>query len=296
MPSEPTTSTIPQSSPAPSPTADAGGWLRQARAFTERYLRVLVRNRIVLFWAVGFPVAFYLLTVELFLDMGGAPADVVAATKAVTAVSYGVFGAVVVCLSAFATHLVEDMDAGRYGQFRSLPLSPSADLCGRLLAGYLLALLSLGSVLAVGVVTGAAFTLRSALSVPLVLAVFAGFAVTWMTLAVAVAVVVTDENYANIVAVSVAVVSYFVTGYNGTQVAMFAGDPALLNALPNTLAARVICYHLVDVADWSQAGLAPPAMPSGPGALAVLAGYGAVALLAGVAIVRAVVYDRGVVA
>jgi len=296
MSSETRSTAIPQSPSAPSPAADAGAWLRQARAFTERYLRVLLRNRVVLFWAVGFPVAFYLLTVELFLDLSGVAPEIVGATKAVTAISYGVFGAVVVCLSAFATHLVEDMDAGRYDQFRSLPLSPSADLCGRLLAGYLLALLSLGSVLAVGVATGAAFTLRSALSVPLVLAVFAGFAVTWMTLAVGVAVVVTDENYANILAVSVAVVSYFVTGYNGTQVAMFAGDPELLNVLPNTLAARVITYHLVDVANWADAGLAPPAMPTGVGALAVLAVYGAVALLAGIAVVRAVIYDRGVVA
>ncbi|WP_121821908.1 ABC transporter permease [Halostella salina] len=296
MPNETPTASIPQSPSAPSPAADAGGWLRQMRAFTERYLRVLARNRIVLFWSVGFPVAFYLLTVELFLDLSGVDPGVVAVTKAVTAISYGVFGAVVVCLSAFATHLVEDIDAGRYDQFRSLPLSPSADLCGRLLAGYLFALLSLGAVLVVGVATGAAFTLRSALSVPVLLAVFAGFAVTWMTLAVVVAVLVQDENYANIVAVSVAVISYFVTGYNGTQVATFAGDPALLNLLPNTLAARVITYHLVDVADWTQAGLAPPAMPSGPAALAVLAVYGAVTLLTGVAVVRAAVYDRGVVA
>jgi ABC-2 type transport system permease protein len=279
---------------APSPTSDGTRWLSQARAFTERYLRVLARNRAVLFWAFGFPVGFYLLTIELFVDLNALPADAVGPTKAVVAVGYGVFGALIVCVTAFAEHLVEDLEAGRYDQFRSLPIAPSADLCGRFAAGYLVSLASFAVVLGVGVLTGSALSLRSPLSLPVVLLVFAGFSISWMMVAVLVAVAVNDERYASIVAVSVAVVSYFVTGFNGTQPAAFAGDPALLDVLPNTLAARVLILHLVDVENWAQAGLAPPGAPTGPIPLALLGAYGIFAGVLAIVVLRTVVYDRGV--
>jgi ABC-2 type transport system permease protein len=280
----------------PVPTAGDQRWFRQAWAFTERYLRVLVRNKAVLFWGVAFPAGFYLLTLALFMDFGRIPAEYHGQVKAVVAIGYGTFGAVIVCLNSFGQHLVEDLEDDRYKQFRALPLSPTADFAGRMFAGYLFMLGSVAVVLGVGVAAGASFTVRSAASVPLVLVALAGFAVLWMVVATVVAVLVRDARFASIIAVTVALLSYWSTGFNGTAVSMFAGPDEWLNLLPNTLATRVMVYHLVAIDDWAAAGMAPPAVPDGIASLGLLALYGAVCVVAGVAIVRGVVYDREVVA
>lgn len=272
----------------------ASAWRGQARAFAERYLRVLARNRMVLFWAVGFPAGFYLLTITLFVDTSEIPAAALPATKATVAVGFGVFGALVVCLNAFSQHLVEDVEDGRYEQFRALPVSPTADLAGRMLASFAFAGAALLAVLAVGQATGAAYQLRSVASVPILLGSFAGFTVLCMTVALLVAVAVTDARYAGVIALSLVMIAYFVTGFNGTQPAMFAGDPALLNVLPNALATRVMVYHLVDVGSWSAGGLAPPGAPTGLGPIALLGVYGAVCALVATVVARRIVYRRGV--
>ena len=271
-------------------------WLRQARAFTERYLRVLLRNRAVLFWGIGFPAGFYVLTLFLFVDVSEVPAGYRGDTKAIIAVGYGVFGGLIVCLNAFAQHLIEDFEVKRYEQFRSLPVSPTADVAGRMFAGYLFMLLAVLAVLLVGIVAGAEYTLRSLASIPVVLGVLAGFAVLWMVIAAGVAVLVRDSRYGSIIAVSIALVSYFVTGFNGTTVDMFAGNADLLNLLPNTLATRVMAYHLVGVEDWATAGMAPPGPPTGAEPILLLGAYGAVCLAAGYALMTRVVYHREVVA
>jgi len=273
----------------------SGTWFRQARAFTERYLRVLVRNRAVLFWGIGFPAGFYVLTLFLFVDVSEIPAGYRGDTKAVIAVGYGVFGGLIVCLNAFAQHLIEDFEAKRYEQFRSLPVFPTADVAGRMFAGYLFMLLAVVAVLLVGVAAGADYTVRSLASIPVVLGVLAGFAALWMVVAAGVAVLVRDSQYGSIIAVSIALVSYFVTGFNGTAVAMFAGDAGLLNRLPNTLATRVMAYHLVGADDWAAAGMAPPGPPTGIEPLVLLGAYGVVCLAAGYVLMTRVVYDRGVV-
>lgn len=278
---------------------NAGGrrvWFRQARAFAERYLRVLARNRAVVFWGVAFPAGFYLLTLALFIDFGPIPERFVGDVKAVTAIGYGTFGALIVCLNAFSAHLVEDIETQRYEQFRAMAIAPTADLAGRMVAGYLFMLASVLAVLLVGAAAGADYALRSLASVPILLLTLAGFALLWMLVATAVAILVRDARFTNIVAVSVALVSYWVTGFNGTVVEMFAGPDAALNVLPNTLATRVLVYHLVGIGDWAAAGMAPPAVPSGLDSLALLAGYGLVSLGLAVVVVRGLVYDRGVLA
>ena len=273
--------------------AGAGVWLAQTRAFAVSTLRELFRNRATVFWSVTFPAGFYLLTITLFVDTSTIPAGQVGLVKAVTAIGYGMFGALLVCLNAFSGRLIDDLDDGRYGQFRALPIAPTADLLGRMLAGALFVVVSFAVVIGVSVLTGAEYALRTPWS-PLVVGVaFLAFAAIGMVVAVFLAIAVPDAKYANIIAMSVVMLSYFLTGYNGTLSGMFAADPALLNLLPNTLGTRIVAYHLLDASTWAGSSLAPPAAPAGVGHLALLAGYAALALLAGGVGMSRLVYDRG---
>jgi ABC-2 type transport system permease protein len=246
-------------------------WVGQARAFAERYARELFRNKVVLFWSVAFPVAFYLLTITVFIDTSTVPDTVVPYQKAGVAVSYGMFGAIVASLNSFGQQLAADFEADRYMQYRSLPLAPSADLAGRALAGLALSVVAFVAVLAVAVPTGAAFSLRSAATVPVVVLAVVTFAVVWMMLAVVVATLVRDARYASVVTISIALGAYFLTGYNGTDPGAFAGPDWLLNWLPFTLATRLVSQNIVVFPDTGVLGsgslLSVPSLSFGVGLL-----------------------------
>ena len=268
----------------------AGRWIRQSRAFAQRYARELFRNKAVLFWSVAFPVAFYLLTITVFVDTSRIPSDVLPYVKAGTAVSYGMFGAVIASLNSFGQQLAADFEADRYMQYRSLPLAPSADLAGRMVAGVALSAVAFVAVVVVAVATGAEFGLRSAVSVPLVLVAFVTFTLVWMALAVVIATLVEDTRYASIITISIALGSYFLTGYNGTAPESFQGPTAVLDWLPHTAATRQVTQHIVV----PPAGLADEAgmlsVPDPVFGVAQLALYGVLAGFAATLLMRHVVY------
>jgi ABC-2 type transport system permease protein len=220
-------------------------WLGQARAFAGRYLRELFRNPAVLFWTLGFPVAFYVLTIELFIDFSTIPAAAEGLVKGQTAVSYGMFGAIVASLNSFGEQLAADFENDRYLGYRSLPVAPGADLAGRMAAGLALSVAAFGVVLAASTVTGASYALAGLLSAPVALVALVSFAVVWMSLAVCLASAVRDSRYASIITVSVALGSYFLTGFNGTSPDFFTGPEALLTWLPNTAPTRLVAHHVV---------------------------------------------------
>ncbi|QCC52502.1 ABC transporter permease [Halapricum salinum] len=268
-------------------------WIAQAKSFFERYARELFRNKTVLFWSIAFPVGFYLLTITVFVPVEEIPANERPYIFAATAISYGTFGAIIVCLSSFGQQLAADLEADRYKQFRALPIAPTADMAGRMLAGLLLATVSFLAVVVVSLGTGASYTLRSIASVPIAMLAFVGFAVIWMVLAMAVASAITDERYAALLTVAVALLAYMLTGYNGTDPGSYTGPDVLLNYLPNTLPSRVLVYQFVDA---PASSLAPPALPSTIWSVGTLTLYTALALGVGIVVVRTRIYGTGVLA
>ncbi len=272
-------------------------WLGQAGAFAARSTRELFRNKTVLFWSIGFPVGFYLLTVTVFIDTASIPAEALPYVKAATAVGYGIFGAIIACLNAFGQQLASDLEDDRYRLYRSLPIRPSADLAGRMTAGVALAMVALLAAVVAAVATGASFAIRSPTSLPVLALALVTFAVLWMVLAVVVAAVVRETRYASIITVSVALAAYFLTGYNGGQPEFFHGPDVLLNVLPNTLATRLVTHHVVVFpADVPASASVSSALtiPGDAFSLGVLGLWGVGAALLGVAVLRRGIYGRGV--
>lgn len=267
-----------------------GRLTEQTTAFALRTLQTLRRNGAVLFWAVAFPAGFYLLSVYLFVDTSGMPAEVVGVIKATNAVSYGMFAALTVFLNTFSQSLVADVEDGRYAQFRALPVSPAADFLGRFVAAYLFAVVAVLGVLGVGAATGAEYALRSALSVPVALVGLLALGLFAASIAVVLVAVVPDAKFASIVAVSVVMLAFFLTGYNGTQPGMLAGAADFVNVVPNALATRLAVHHVVPVGDWARAGLAAPGAPTSARHLALLAGYALAGLALAIVATRRSLY------
>lgn len=274
--------------------------IRQIHAFFIRHLRELTRDRTALFWSFGFPTIFYLMTITVFIDLDQIPSEVEPAVMGIVAIGYGIFGAVIVCLNAFGQQFADDIDQRRYSSFRALPLSPSADLVGRSSASILMAAIAFCFVLAVSVLTGASYSLASISSLPVVIGAFLLSSLIWIVLALFIAVIATNGQYVSIISLSIALISYFGTGFNGTTPGSFAGDLALLNYLPNSLATRLMSYHMVEIdpeladgAPWEAAGMVPPEMPVGPEYLGLLLVYAVVFLVAGLLAMRYSMYKRG---
>ncbi|GAB7018120.1 ABC transporter permease [Halostagnicola bangensis] len=261
-------------------------WLSQARAFSERSLREVLNSWILLGTVVALAPGMQL----LFSMQGG---DVPETMLASWAVGTGVFGAVYICLYVFGYQLATDLEDRRYEAYRSMPISPSADLGGRMFAGFCLAAVAFGLTLVAGVLTGASFGLRGPESIPIVLGAFALTCVFWMIVALPFIAAAKNERVAEYAVPMIAVAGYVLTGLNGVNAEMSPIDGELMNYLPNTLPTRLMVYHLVPGEEWVEIGAAPPALPAGPEYLLALFAYAAVALVVGTVLLNKVLYKRG---
>ncbi|SDJ85395.1 ABC-type multidrug transport system, permease component [Halovenus aranensis] len=256
----------------------AGQWVTQTKAFALRNLRAMLRTKATIIWGFGFPAFWYFLTSLVFLpdaeEVGGAAT--LADVKGSTAVSLGLFGVLTVTLVAFAGGLSADLTAKRYRKLRSLPVAPSADFAGRYLAGVAVAAVAYVLVLLVGLVDGAAYTLRGPGSIPVVVGSFLLFSLVGVSVAVLVTRLVEDSELVVGITNAILLVSFFLTGYNGTSPALLPEESHwLVNVAPNSLATRLQTWHLTEIpattpAGVEQAGLTPPALPVGLGFVALL--------------------------
>jgi len=262
-------------------------WVRQTVAFADRFTRELSRSWIGLFWSFGFPVMWYLLTVYLGLTPTaiGHPGSM----KAILGISFGVFGAFTVTLVGFAGDLSVDISAKRYRKFRSLPLSPSADLAGRFLAGLTLGVTAAVAMMLVAAFDGATYVLPDLGGLLVALLALSFFCIVGMVAGLVVTIVITDPRYATTVGTGLLLSVFFVTGYNGMAPTVFPFPAWWLNYLPNALAARLMVHHLVDI-DWAAAGLSPPSIPSPDGYFLLLAGYALLLTAMAVILVRSAIY------
>jgi ABC-2 type transport system permease protein len=92
-----------------------------------------------------------------------------------------------------------------------------------MIAGTALAFVAVAVVIAVSAVTGGAFSLSSNVSLPVVVLALVALTTCWMVVGFVVTALVRDTRYASIVTVSLALVAYFLTGYNGGDPGAFQG-------------------------------------------------------------------------
>lgn len=261
-------------------------WLEQAGAFTRRNLQEVRNSGIMLLWILAFPALMYSLqTVQ--------GAGTTATADASASIGIGVLGSMFVCLFVFGNQLATDLEDRRYVAYRSMPISPSAELTGRMAAGLVLAAGAFTATIVVGLITGASYGLRGPESIPIVLVAGVLTCLIWMVVAIPFVIAAGNKRVATLATTFVAVTTFVLTGLNGAVPAQSVIDGPVLNYLPNTLPTRLLIAHLVPAESWTGLGIAPPAMPAGPEFLALLAIYAVLAVVAGTMLVNRMLYDRG---
>ena len=253
-------------------------WLDQVGAFAYRTTRDVSRSWTVLGVAVGLPPVMYLLLT--------ATREFPPTQKGLFAVGIAVLGATIASLTVFGSQLAVDADDRRFHAYRSMAVSPSADVVGRMLAGVGVAAVSLLVGLLVGVATGAPIGVAGVVPAVTAFGGFVGVSVVFASLAVPVVVAANDEQYAQFALSLIAVFAFMLTGYNGIVPSVAVLDEAVVRLLPNTLGTRAMALQLVttDGVEITQTDGWP----------ALLAGYALAATGVAVALVRRGLYDRGV--
>lgn len=265
-------------------------WLRQARAFALRYLRQHARSPVGLVFLVAWPAFWYLLVAHLlFGGTGGQSA--VATAKAAFAVSFGLFGAFTVSLTGVVGSFTADVETKRYRKFRSLPVSPSADLAGRFVAGVALSLVSYVGLLVIGALDGAAFGLRGPWSPLVVLVSVVAYTAVGVATAVGIAAVVPRPEHATTLATAVLLGTFFGTGFNGVSPGLFPGPAGLLNVVPFSLMTRIQLAHVVAPAGAEPGVFGPPSLPAGPAATTMVLAFGLGALALGSGVIERAAYQ-----
>lgn len=252
-------------------------FLTQTWTFIVRVLRETFRNKMALFWEFAWPLFWYFLTYFLFIKPG-IQGDysgkgkwlALAGAKVTNAVSYGIFGALTIVLMGFSMMFAADIAEKRYRLYRALPVSPYADFLGRFLGGFVLTIVSLTLTIGVGFLHvrmgkyGEELEfLRGIIAIPIILTSLFLLGIICVGIALLIASVSTDPNYANGISLTILMLLFFITGYNGIQPAFFPGEEWLINYIPTSLATRMILYYVINTSGgyFERAGLAPPVMP-----------------------------------
>lgn len=275
---------------AEAPRTTANGWLVQTRSFFVRSIRELFRNGTALFWALAWPTMFYVIVRLFLLGSNAGPQVAVAGVKALYAISLGMFGAFTVAFVLFSRAFTNDLESKRYRKLRSLPVAPSADLTGRFLGAFALALASFWFVVGVGYLDGAALGLQGARAVPVTVLGLLLFCLIGVSAAVLLTTVMYQGEYFAAIANAILVLLYFGTGFNGIAPRLLpAGTEWLVNWLPNALATRLMITVLTPAAEL-EAVLSPPSIPSGAASILLLVGYAVALLAASAYVMRATIY------
>lgn len=258
-------------------------WTGQVKAFALRSLRREFHHRSTLFWSLGSPVLWF----ALFAVALG---DATPVERAGLAVVFGFFGTLSVALVAFSGFLVRDLRSKRYRKLRSLPVSVSADLAGRFLAGLVMAAVSFLLVIGAGVATGGRFSVPGPAAVGVVALALVLFTMVGAAVAVFAVAVIREPERLNAVTSAGTFVLFFLTGYNGIRPELLPESVRwVVNVAPNSLATRIAVVQIVPAGGEASSSSVP--VPEGPVFVALLAAYAVVLSAAAVWAARRFFYE-----
>ncbi len=261
-------------------------WSVQTRAFALRHLQQLARDKMMLFLTVGWPVLWYFLTMNFFVEV---PAGTdLGPLKAANGINYGLFGAFTVTVALFSGEFARDLERNRYRKLRTMPISPTADLAGRFASGTLLGIASYLVTVSVAYIDGAAFPTLDGTTGAVLALTLVSFCLIAMALSMVVALVITKPEQMTTIAIVIVLLAYFVTGFNGTSPGMLANSAEMVNYLPNSLATRMQIGYWMETAEL--AFMTPPEPPTSIKYVGLLVGYAGVLLTTSVLVMRRFAY------
>lgn len=130
--------------------------MSQVAASFSRTIKGFIRERVVLFWTIAWPIIWVL--IGSFTFTGDAPEEVVPYLRGATTISMIVFALMIAGMSNLPGSIAEDRESGMLAKLMSMPINPWHDFAGRGLALIAFSVIAAALVTAVGFAVGARFT------------------------------------------------------------------------------------------------------------------------------------------
>ncbi len=134
--------------------------MSQVSSTASRVFKELLREKVTIFWTIAFPALWLCMYSVIFLN--GVPAEVKGTVLGATAVSMAVYGLMVAGSVDLPGNIAEDRARGVMAKLRSMPIKPSRDFAGRLVAFSAFGALAVAAVSVIGWVLGAEVPLTPA--------------------------------------------------------------------------------------------------------------------------------------
>lgn len=127
----------------------------RSMAMFERTFKEFIRNRAVLFWTIGWPAIWLVLSSVLFTS--GTPEEWLPQTKGSFTISMIGFGLMTSGIANLAGNIARDKERGIYRKISSMPIKAQEDALGRLLGLLIFTFAGSLIVLVIGFLIGARF-------------------------------------------------------------------------------------------------------------------------------------------
>ena len=130
--------------------------MSQITAAFSRTIKEFLRERIVLFWTIAWPILWVLL--GSFVFVSGAPEEIVPHLRGATTISMMVFALMIAGVANLPSNIASDRENGLLAKLMSMPISPWKDFTGRILGLAAFSCIAAALVTAVGIACGARFS------------------------------------------------------------------------------------------------------------------------------------------
>lgn len=128
----------------------------QVSAAFGKTIREFLREKMVLFWTIAWPILWVL--INSFVFVGNVPEEMVPHVRGAFTISMMVFALMIAGTSNLPSSITADRENGLLSKLISMPISPRKDFIGRILALVTFSALAAILVIAVGFAVGSRYT------------------------------------------------------------------------------------------------------------------------------------------
>lgn len=129
--------------------------LDEVIAFASKQLKEYLRNPSSLFWTIGWPIFWVLITIYVFL--AGVQEPALPYVRGSVTVSMVAFALATVGMVSLASSVAWDRDRGLYLKLSSMPISDWSEATGRLFGSLIYGAITIAIIVAIGVAAGSKF-------------------------------------------------------------------------------------------------------------------------------------------
>ncbi len=212
--------------------------MSQVRAMFVRIFKELLRDKVLLFWSIFFPIIYLL--VANFIFLANALPDEAASGKAFFTLSMVVYAIMIAGVVDLPAYIAHDRTRGMLTKLKSMAVSQTQDFVGRLIAFLAFSLTAIIAVLVIGFLLGARFSFN-ATSLAQSLAFFALPIVAASGIGLIIGTLIYSEQGAVYSGIGISLITAFISGIFNP----YSGLPAALQTFSKLYPISSSNYSLV---------------------------------------------------